>query len=120
MVAAAMDELLVKKLSGLLGLGVRGRRVVVGVESVRTAAKRGKLVLAIAACDASANSMNKAIPLLKARGISVLSGPEGKSLGTAVGRETTAIVGIVDRGLAGGIRALKLDALVGQGQGDAG
>jgi ribosomal protein L7Ae-like RNA K-turn-binding protein len=95
-----------RKLLGLIGLGVRGRGAVVGVQQVREAARRGKLQLAIAAPDASSNSLDKVLPLLRARGIDVLSGPSAAELGSAVGRDSTAVVGIVDRGLAKGIRAL--------------
>jgi ribosomal protein L7Ae-like RNA K-turn-binding protein len=95
-----------RKLLGLVGLGVRGRGAVVGVERVRDAARRGKLQLAIAAPDASSNSLDKVLPLLRARGITVVRGPSAAELGSAAGRETTAVIGIVDRGLAKGIRAL--------------
>jgi ribosomal protein L7Ae-like RNA K-turn-binding protein len=95
-----------RKLLGLIGLGVRGRGAVVGVQQVREAARRGKLQLAIAAPDASSNSLDKVLPLLRARGIDVLAGPPAAELGSAVGRDSTAVVGIVDRGLAKGIRAL--------------
>jgi ribosomal protein L7Ae-like RNA K-turn-binding protein len=106
-----MDAHLQRKLVGLIGLGVRGRGAVVGVERVRDAAKRGKLHLAIAAPDASSNSLDKVVPLLQARGISVITGPPAADLGAATGRETTAVVGIVDKGLAKGIRALGVDVL---------
>ncbi len=101
-----MDDAGARKLLGLIGLGVRGRGAVVGVQQVREAARRGKLQLAIAAPDASRNSLEKVLPLLRARGIIVIAGPSASELGSAVGRETTAVVGIVDRGLAKGIRAL--------------
>ncbi len=101
-----MDAALQRKLLGLIGLGVRGRGAIVGVQQVKEAARRGKLYLAIAAPDASRNSLEKVLPLLHARGITVLAGPPAAELGSAVGRETTAVVGIVDRGLAKGIRAL--------------
>jgi len=95
-----------RRLLGLIGLGVRGRGAIVGVERVRDAAKRGKLYLAIAAPDASSNSLDKVLPLLRARGITVVVGPLAAALGSAAGRETTTVVGIVDKGLAKGIRAL--------------
>jgi len=101
-----VDAVLQRKLLGLIGLGVRGRGAIVGVQQVREAAKRGKLFLAIAAPDASNNSLEKVLPLLHARGITVIEGPTAAELGAAVGRETTTVVGIVDRGLAKGIRAL--------------
>ncbi|HMI49430.1 MAG TPA: ribosomal L7Ae/L30e/S12e/Gadd45 family protein [Gemmatimonadaceae bacterium] len=101
-----MDAVQQRKLLGLIGLGVRGRGAIVGVQQVREAAKRGKLFLAIAAPDASTNSLDKVLPLLHARGITVITGPVAAELGAAVGRDATTVVGIVDRGLAKGIRAL--------------
>ncbi|PYO08032.1 MAG: hypothetical protein DMD30_09350 [Gemmatimonadetes bacterium] len=101
-----MDTVQQRRLLGLIGLGVRGRGAIVGVERVRDAAKRGKLYLAIAAPDASSNSLDKVLPLLHARGITVVVGPPAAALGSAAGRETTTVVGIVDKGLAKGIRAL--------------
>jgi ribosomal protein L7Ae-like RNA K-turn-binding protein len=95
-----------RKLLGLIGLGVRGRGAIVGVQQVREAARRGKLQLAIAAPDASINSLNKVLPLLRARGILVVAGPSAVELGSAAGRDATAVIGIIDRGLAKGIRAL--------------
>jgi ribosomal protein L7Ae-like RNA K-turn-binding protein len=100
-----------RKLVGLIGLGVRGRGAIIGVQQVREAAKRGKLQLAIAAPDASSNSLDKVLPLLHARGITVVSGPSAAELGAAAGHEATAVIGIVDKGLAKGIRALSLDPL---------
>jgi ribosomal protein L7Ae-like RNA K-turn-binding protein len=95
-----------RRLLGLIGLGVRGRGAVVGVEQVRIAAQRGTLALAVVAPDASAHSRKKVLPLLKARGITVLEGPGAAALGRAVGRESAAAVGIVNRDLARGIRAI--------------
>jgi len=95
-----------RKLLGLIGLGVRGRGAIVGVQQVREAARRGRLYLAIAAPDASSNSLDKVLPLLRARGITVFAGPPATELGSAAGRESTAVIGIVDKGLANGIRAL--------------
>jgi ribosomal protein L7Ae-like RNA K-turn-binding protein len=88
----------------LIGLGVRGRGAVVGVEQVRQAAKKGKLAFAVIAPDASQNSLNKLVPLLAARGVRYAESVSATELGAAVGRESTAAVGIVDRQLAKGIR----------------
>ena len=95
-----------RKLLGLLGLGVRSRGAVVGVERVREAAMRGKLALAVIAPNASRHSLEKVVPMLKAKRITVVEGPAASVLGAAVGRETTAAVGVVDRQLAKGVRAL--------------
>jgi len=115
-----VDAVQQRKLLGLVGLGVRGRGAIVGVEQVRQAAKRGKLHLAIAAPDASRNSLEKVLPLLRARGIMVVAGPPAVELGSAAGRETTAVIGIVDKGLAKGIRALRLEPLVDVREEDVG
>ncbi len=106
-----MDVVASRKLLGLIGLGVRGRGAVVGVQQVREAVRRGKLHMVIAAPDASNNSLDKVLPLLRARGIVIVAGPPAAELGGAVGRDSTAVVGIVDRGLAKGIQALGLEPM---------
>jgi ribosomal protein L7Ae-like RNA K-turn-binding protein len=79
---------------------------VVGVEQVREGAKKDKVAFAIVAMDASRHSLDKIVPLLKARRVRFVEVPSAAELGGAVGRETTAVVGIVDRQLAKGIREL--------------
>ena len=96
----------------LLGLGVRSRGVVIGVEKVRAAAKNGQLALAVVAPDASMNSREKVVPLLEARGIKFVEAPSAAELGAAVGRDQTAAVGVIDAQLASGIRRL-IDASAG-------
>jgi ribosomal protein L7Ae-like RNA K-turn-binding protein len=88
-----------KKLMGLVGLGLRGRLAVTGVQKVREAALRGRLRLAIVAPDASRHSLAKVVPLLDARRVRRVSGPGVAQLGAAA-------VGIVDHQLAKGIEAL--------------
>jgi ribosomal protein L7Ae-like RNA K-turn-binding protein len=107
-----MDAATERRLLGLLGLGVRSRGAVVGVEQVRDAARRGKLKIAVVAPDASRHSHDKVVPLLRARHVRMVEGPAASVLGAAVGRETTAVVGVVDGQLARGIRAL-LEASAG-------
>jgi ribosomal protein L7Ae-like RNA K-turn-binding protein len=99
-----MDEAGARKLLRLVGLGVRGRLAVVGVNQVRDAAQRGKLWLAVVAPDASENSLDKVVPMLRALKITMVEGPSSSELGAAVGREATTVVGIVDGQLAKGIR----------------
>ncbi|MDF1502509.1 ribosomal L7Ae/L30e/S12e/Gadd45 family protein [Roseisolibacter sp. H3M3-2] len=94
------------RLLRLLGLGVRGRGAVVGVERVREAALKGTLVLAVVAPDASRHSLEKVRPLLRARGVPVVDGPGASALGHAVGREATAVVGVLDPNLANGIQRM--------------
>ena len=95
-----------KKVLGLAGLGVRGRLAVIGVERVREAAGKGTLKLAIVAGDASKNSLDKIVPLLNAKRVTILDGISAASLGAAVGRDATAVIGIVDAQLARGIRGI--------------
>ena len=101
-----MDRVTTQRLLGLVGLGMRARGVVVGVERVRDAAKKEKLAFAIVAPDASRNSVDKVVPLLRARRINFVEGPTAAELGAAVGKEQTAIVGVIDRQLARGMREL--------------
>ena len=100
------DEIVSKKVLGLAGLGVRGRLAVIGVDRVREAAQKGKLKLAIVARDASKNSLDKVVPLLEAKRIRIVDGISAASLGAAVGKEATTVVGIVDAQLAKGIRGI--------------
>jgi len=90
----------------LLGLGVRSRGAIVGVQQVREAAKHNKVFLAVVAQDASVNSRDKIVPLLNARRVRFVEVPSAAELGAAVGREQTAVVGIVDRQLAAGVSEL--------------
>ncbi|HZF54546.1 MAG TPA: ribosomal L7Ae/L30e/S12e/Gadd45 family protein [Polyangiaceae bacterium] len=113
-----MDAVTEGKLLRLLGLGVRGRGALVGVERVREAAMKGTLVLAVVAPDASRHSLEKVRPLLAAKRVRVIEGPGSTTLGHAVGREATAVVGVTDRNLATGIQQV-LDAASGGSGGAA-
>jgi ribosomal protein L7Ae-like RNA K-turn-binding protein len=94
----------------LLGLGIRGGGAVVGVERVREGVKKNKVAFAVVASDASMNSLNKVVPLLNARRVRFIEVPSAAELGKAVGRDQTAVVGIVDRQLAAGVRDLVTSA----------
>jgi ribosomal protein L7Ae-like RNA K-turn-binding protein len=104
-----VDAATQRKVLGLIGLGVRARNAVVGVEQVRVAARRGQLMLAVVAPDASENSRRKVIPLLAARGVRMIEGPSAEALGSVVGRDTTTAIGITDAALARGLRAAAAD-----------
>lgn len=95
-----------RRVLGLVGLGIRARNAVVGVEQVRIAARKGRLALAVVAPDASPHSLKKLLPLLKATGVRVVQGPGAATLGAAAGRHSTAAVGITDPALARGMRKL--------------
>jgi ribosomal protein L7Ae-like RNA K-turn-binding protein len=90
----------------LVGLGTRGRLTVVGVEQVRSAALRGKLEYAVVALDASHHSLKKIVPMLAAKRIGFAEGPSAVELGKAVGKDSAAVVGIVDPQLAAGLRRI--------------
>lgn len=77
--------------------------VIVGVEQVRAAARRGNAVMALVADDASEHSRAKVIRLLSARGVPVTAGVTAAWLGESVGRGATAAVAVVDGDLARGI-----------------
>lgn len=101
-----MNEGTLTRVLGLVGLGMRARNVVVGVERVRDAARRGKLRFAIVASDGAANSRAKVIPLLQARRVMFVEGPGVEALGAAIGKGPTVVVGVTDPALAAGIRKL--------------
>ena len=101
-----MDAAARGRLFRLIGLGIRGRGAVVGVERVREGVKKNKVAYAIVATDASRHSLDKVIPLLNARRVRFTEVPSATELGGVAGRESTAVVGILDRQLAKGIRAL--------------
>ena len=87
-------------------MGVRSRGVIVGVQMVREGAKANKVFFAVVASDASTNSLDKIVPLLNARRVRFIEVPSAAELGAAVGRNQTAVVGIVDRQLAAGVSDL--------------
>ena len=101
-----MDAAARGRLFRLIGLGIRGRGALVGVERVREGVKKNKVAFAIVASDASRNSLDKVIPLLNARRVRFIEVPSATELGGVAGKESAAVVGIVDRQLAKGIRAL--------------
>jgi ribosomal protein L7Ae-like RNA K-turn-binding protein len=99
-----MNEVTRRRVLRLLGLGVRSRGAVVGVDRVRESVKQNKIAFAVVASDASTNSLDKIVPLLNARRVRFIEVPSAAELGAAVGREQTVVVGIVDRQLAAGVR----------------
>ena len=99
-----MNEVTRRRVLRLLGLGVRSRGAVIGVEQVRESVKRNKVAFAVVASDAATNSLDKIVPLLNARRVRFIEVPSSAELGAAVGRVQTVVVGIVDRQLAAGVR----------------
>lgn len=103
-VPPTLDDAVRRKVLGLVGLGARGRLVVIGTEQVKIAAQKGSLQMALVARDVSRHSLDKVVPILRARRVEMVEWPSAAELGGAVGRETTAAIGIVDQALARGIR----------------
>lgn len=101
-----MDEAQQRKVLGLLGLGVRGRLALVGVDRVRDAVKGGKVRVAVVARDASANARQKVDGLLAGRGVPTLEVDSAEALGRIAGKQSAAIVGVVDGKLAAGLLAI--------------
>ena len=75
----------------------------VGVDQVRRSVLKGKVKLAVVAPDAAQNSLDKVLPLLEARHVRVIEAPSASELGAAVGRASTAAVGVLDAQLAKGM-----------------
>ena len=100
------DKVPVDKILRLLGLGIRGRGAVIGVERVKESARTGTLAFAVVASDASQNSLDKLLPLLRARRINFIEVPSAAALGAVAGRDQAVAIGVLDRDLARGIRAL--------------
>lgn len=87
----------------LLGLGLRARRVVVGVAGVRARLVGGRLACVVVAADASPRTEEKVVRLARARGVPVLRGPVAERLGSGLGRAPVQAVGVQDAALAKGL-----------------
>ena len=90
-------------LLGLIGLGYKGRRVVVGVEGVRKELQAGKCWCVVVAEDASQRAVEKVVRLAAAKGVPLLPGPSAAAIGAQLGRPPVMAVGVRDRALAGGM-----------------
>jgi ribosomal protein L7Ae-like RNA K-turn-binding protein len=93
----------VSGLLGLLGLGYRGRLVVVGVEAVRKELQSGTIRCVVVASDASPRAAEKVVRLARAKGVPLVAGPPAVALGDRLGKPPVMAVGVRDRGLADGI-----------------
>ena len=95
---------------GLLGMAARAGVVISGTDRVREAARGEGLRLVLLAGDASANSREKLVPLLTARGISHVIRYDRNQLGAAIGRGPLSAVGVMDRKLADRLQVLLRDS----------
>ena len=90
-------------LLGLLGLGFRGRRVVVGVNAVRKELQAGKCWCVVVAEDASPRAVAKVVRLAAAKRVPIVAGPRAAAIGAQLGKPPVMAVGVRDRALADGI-----------------
>ena len=95
---------------GLLGMAARAGAVISGTDRVREAARGEGVRLVLLARDASANSREKLVPLLTARGISHVIRYDRNELGAAIGRGPASAVGVMDRKLADRLQVLLRDS----------
>jgi ribosomal protein L7Ae-like RNA K-turn-binding protein len=95
---------------GLLGMAARAGAVISGTDRVREAARGEGVRLVLLASDASANSREKLVPLLTARGISHVIRYDRNELGAAIGRGPLSAVGVTDRALADRLQVLLRDS----------
>ncbi len=90
-------------LLGLIGLGYRGRRVVVGVDAVRKELQAGKCWCVVVAEDASPRAVEKVVRLATGRNVPLLTGPSATAIGAQLGKPPVMAVGVRDRALASGM-----------------
>ena len=93
-----------------LGMAARAGAVISGTDRVREAARGEGVRLVLLASDASANSREKLVPLLTARGISHVIRYDRNELGAAIGRGPLSAVGVMDRALADRLQVLLRDS----------
>ena len=92
-----------ERLAGLLGLGARGGKLLIGVEGVRQGLQRGEVQCVVVARDASPRANDKVVRLAAAKRVPLVAGPEAAAIGARLGRPPVMVVGVRDRGLADGI-----------------
>ena len=74
------------RLLGLIGLGYRARRVVIGVEAVRRELQAGKCRCVVVADDASPRAVEKVVRLATAKGVPIVPGPGAAAIGAQLGK----------------------------------
>lgn len=84
----------------LLGLAGRAGGIVLGIDSVRTRVREGKVLRVILAADTAAGQRDKLLPLLEARRVPFHTMFTRDQMGAALGRESISAVGITDRNFA--------------------
>lgn len=84
----------------LLGLAMRARGLITGIDAVRRAAREDEVFRVILAEDAAPGQLGKLTPLLEARRVPFHSLFTRDELGAAVGRGEVSAIGITDRNFA--------------------
>lgn len=92
-----------KDIAGLLGLGVRSGRVMIGVDRVRQGLQDGRVDCVVLASDAAGRVEPKVVRLARARGVPLIEGPSAIELGAAVGKPPVMVVGVQGRDLVVGM-----------------
>jgi ribosomal protein L7Ae-like RNA K-turn-binding protein len=90
-------------LLGLIGLGQRGRRIVVGVDAIRKELQSGTCWCVVVAEDASPRAVEKVVRLAAAKQVPLLPGPRAVAIGAQLGKPPVMAVGVRDRALASGM-----------------
>jgi ribosomal protein L7Ae-like RNA K-turn-binding protein len=90
-------------LLGLIGLGYRGGRIIVGVDGVRKEVQAGKCWCVVVAEDASPRAVDKVVRLAAAKGVPLVPGPSAAAIGAQLGKPPVMAVGVRDRALASGM-----------------
>jgi ribosomal protein L7Ae-like RNA K-turn-binding protein len=91
------------RLLGLIGLGYRGGRVVVGVEAVRRELQGGRCWCVVVASDASPRAIEKVVRLASGKRVPIIPGPVAAAIGAQLGKPPVMAVGVRDRALADGM-----------------
>jgi ribosomal protein L7Ae-like RNA K-turn-binding protein len=99
----------------LLGLAARAGAILPGTERVRHAAGAGPVPFVIVAGDASANSRDKLVPLLRARGVEHVIAFDRDRLGAAVGKAPLSAVAVTSVPLARQLQGLLSGRTDGRG-----
>ena len=94
----------------LLGLAARAGALIFGTDQVRRAVRAGRVHLAVVASDISENTSEKLRPLLKAREVAVVEGPDRGTLGALVGRGPLSVIAVTEGSFAERMRPSAGDA----------
>ncbi len=94
------------KVYSLLGIAMKGRRLVSGEFQTLDAVRKGSAALVIIAEDASDNTKKKFADKCRYYDVPVCLWGNRESLGRAIGKEVRSSVGICDQGLARSLTGL--------------